>query len=550
MTTRTPRPVLSLAQQIEGHQSRFAARPAAEYLGVTINYRELNALADRLAHVLRSLGLGRGDVLGIHLPNTPQYLVALIAASKLGAAISGVSPLLTPSEIVHQVNDARIKVLLTLDQLYNPAVTPIDGQVPGLKAVLVATPIDVLPGWKKTLAYALKKVPKVALKPMKSVRVLDYWREQKAASSAPVAATQVHPDDTIMIQYTGGTTGKPKGAELTLAQLHSQSEQVGEVCAYEDGKETIASAFPYFHVAGLILAMVAMRHAAQLLVIPDPRNVEMFCQAMRKHPPTLMANVPTLFQMLLEHAPFHQLDFSRLRMAISGAAPFSTDMMYKLEKVIGKGKLCEGYGMTECCGVTVLNPIGGARIGSIGLPLPGTKLKIVDVETGTQEMPVGEPGEVIISGGQIMKGYLNNPEATAKTIRVIDGARWLHTGDIAVQDADGYVTICDRAKDMLIVGGYKVFSVEVEGKLGELDCVEMSAVIGTPDEKRPGNDIVNLHVQLSAGHKQRDHRELEAEIIGFCREHMAAYKIPKTVRFHDALPLTAVGKLDKKALRV
>ena len=200
MTTRTPRPVLSLAQQIEGHQSRFAARPAAEYLGVTINYRELNALADRLAHVLRSLGLGRGDVLGIHLPNTPQYLVALIAASKLGAAISGVSPLLTPSEIVHQVNDARIKVLLTLDQLYNPAVTPIDGQVPGLKAVLVATPIDVLPGWKKTLAYALKKVPKVALKPMKSVRVLDYWREQKAASSAPVAAS---PRDTARSSYAG-----------------------------------------------------------------------------------------------------------------------------------------------------------------------------------------------------------------------------------------------------------------------------------------------------------------------------------------------------------
>lgn len=546
--TPTQLPVLTLAQQIEQHQSRFAGHPAAEYLGVTLSYRELNRMADRLANLLRSLGLGQNDVLGIHLPNTPQYLVALVAASKLGAVISGVSPLLTPSEIVHQVNDANIKVLFTLDQLFNAAVAPIDGQVPGLAAVLVTGPIDVLPGWKKTLAYALKKVPRVACKPMGSVRVIDYWGAQRTAASTPVR-TQVAPDATIMIQYTGGTTGKPKGAELTLAQLHSQSIQVAQTCAYEDGKETIASAFPYFHVAGLILAMVGMRHAARLLVIPDPRNVDMFCQAMRKYPPTLMANVPTLFQMLLEHPPFHQLDFSRLRMVISGAAPFSTDMMYKLEKVIGAGKLCEGYGMTECCGVTVLNPIGAARIGSIGLPLSGTRLKIVDAETGTRELPAGEPGEIIINGGQVMKGYLNNPEATARTIRQFEGEPWLYTGDIAVKDADGYVTICDRAKDMLIVGGYKVFSVEIEGKLGELDCIEMTAVIGTPDAKRPGNDVVNLHVQLHGEHRHRDRREVEGEIMAFCRQHMAAYKIPKAVHFHDALPLTAVGKLDKKALR-
>ncbi|MEL0028868.1 MAG: long-chain fatty acid--CoA ligase, partial [Perlucidibaca sp.] len=392
------------------------------------------------------LGLGPGDVLGIHLPNTPQYLIALLAASKLGAVISGVSPLLTPGEIVHQINDADIRVLLTLDQLFNAAVAPVDGQVPGLKAVLVTGPIDSLPRWKQTLAYALKKVPRVSLGAMPSVRVIAYAPALRRAAHAPVR-TSVPADATIMIQYTGGTTGKPKGAELTLAQLHSQSIQVGQACAYEDGREVIASAFPYFHVAGLILALVAMRHAAQLLVIPDPRNVGLFCQAMRRHPPTLMANVPTLFQMLLEHPPFHALDFSRLRMAISGAAPFSVDMMHKLEEVLGKGKLCEGYGMTECCGVTVINPIGAARIGSIGLPLPGTRLKIVDAETGMRELPAGEPGEIIINGGQVMKGYLNNPEATARTIRQLDGEPWLYTGDIAVRDADGYVTICDRAKD-------------------------------------------------------------------------------------------------------
>ncbi len=548
MTQTAEQDIPTLARHMAANLATYGNRPAIEYLGVSISYRELDRFANRLANLLRTLGLGHGDVLGVHLPNTPQYLIALVAASKLGAITSGVSPLLTPSEIAHQINDAGIKVLLTLDQLFNAAVVPVDGQVPGLKAVLVSGPIDVLPGWKKTLAYALKKVPRVTLKPVGSFRVVDFWPALRQAAETPVLS-KVAADATVMIQYTGGTTGKPKGAEWSLANLDSQLRQVSAASAYTDGSETIASAFPYFHAAGLALAVVGLRHAARLLVIPDPRNVDMFCQAMRKFPPTLMANVPTLFQMLLDHPSFHQLDFSQLRMAISGAAPFSTEMMHRLEGVIGAGKLCEGYGMTESCGVTVLNPIGAARIGSIGLPLPATRLKIVDVETGTREMPVGEPGEIIIHGGQVMKGYLNNPEATTKTVRDFEGEPWLYTGDIAVKDQDGYVTICDRAKDMLIVGGYKVFSVEIEGKLGELDCVELSAVIGTPDQKRPGNDIVNLHVQLHGTHRTRDRRELEAEILGFCREHMAAYKIPKSVHFHDALPLTAVGKLDKKALR-
>jgi len=236
-------------------------------------------------------------------------------------------------------------------------------------------------------------------------------------------------------------------------------------------------------------------------------------------------------------------------MAIGASTEVIAEQIHRLETVIGQGKLCEGFGMTETSGVTTINPPGRARIGSIGLPLPATRAKIVDAETGTQELPAGEPGELIFRGGQVMARYLGNPESTAKTIRDFEGELWLYSGDIATMDADGYITIVDRAKDMLIVGGYKVFSVEIEAKLAELACIAMSAVIGQPDQKRPGNDLVHLYVQLKADHKQRDVAAVTAEILAFCRANMAAYKIPKEVHVLEALPLTAVGKLDKKALR-
>ena len=547
-TATLPPATTSLADRVALHARQRPYHPAMEYLGVTLSYGELELWANRMAAVFREHGIVRGDVIGVHLPNTPQYLIALVAAAKLGAVISGVSPLLTPGEMAHQVNDAGIKLLLTLDQLYNTAVAPMAGQVPGLKAVLVTGPIDFLPRWKQGLAKLLKKIPVVTPKAMAGVRVAALQPLLRRAPTTPIHCT-LQAEDVIYIQYTGGTTGKPKGAVQTLGSIFSSLHQLNAVQGYVEGEETIASAFPYFHMAGLSLAVVCLHSAARILIIPDPRNVAMFCQVMRQFPPTFMANVPTLYQMLMDHPDFASVDFSRLKMAVSGAAPFSPEQIHRLETVIGKGKLCEGFGMTETSGVTTINPPGHARIGSIGIPLPGTRAKIVDAETGTQALPSGEPGELIFRGGQVMARYLGNPESTAKTIRDFEGEPWLYSGDIATMDADGYITIVDRAKDMLIVGGYKVFSVEVETKLAELACIAMSAVIGQPDQKRPGNDVVHLHVQLKAEHKQRDPDAVTAEIMAFCRANMAAYKIPKVVHVLDALPLTAVGKLDKKALR-
>ncbi len=540
-------PERSLADFVEEHAKNRPNATAFVYLGVEISWKQLDQHGNRFANLLKSMGMKKGDVMGIHLPNTPQYAVALLAAAKCGVIVSGVSPLLTPPEIVHQVNDAHIKVLLTLDVLYK-AVQPVGADTPTLTHVIVSGPVDFLPGWKKWLAYTLKKVQKIALEPMKDTKLVEFWPAFTAAADGRVY-TPIAFDDTIYIQYTGGTTGKPKGAELTLKNMFSNARQGEAWAPYDTGNDTIGAAFPFFHMAGLSLVLMSIQTASRFLIVPDPRNVDLFCKMMQKYQPTVLANVPTLYMMLTESPEFAKIDFSRLRVALSGAAPFPVEAIKKLEAIIGEKKLCEVYGMTESSPLLTSNPPSRPKTGSVGIPVVGTDVRLVDTETGTKEVALGEPGEIIARGPQIMKGYLNLPEASAQTVREFDGHKYLYTGDVAVMDDEGYLTICDRNKDMLIVGGYKVFSVEVESKLKELSFIELCALIGEKDPQRPGNDIVALHVQLNAEGKARPQAEVEQEIMTFCRTTMAPYKVPKKVFFHDALPLTAVGKLDKKALR-
>lgn len=538
----------SLAEIVEKHVREAPDAPCLEYLGVSLTYADLDRWANRFANLLAEHGAERGDVVGVHLPNTPQFVVALLAASKLACAASGVSPLLTADELAHQVNDAGIRFLVTLDQLFPDAVAPNDGKLPNLKAAFVTGPIDFLPAWKKILARALKKVPKVELPETRQFEVVEYWPAINEAVDERVH-NEVDLDDVVLIQYTGGTTGRPKGAELTLRNQQANAAQSEAMASYEKGAESFASVFPYFHLAGLGACLMGLRQRARLLVIPDPRDLKAFCKAMQKHPPTLFGNVPTLYQMLLDEPEFRKVDFSDLKIALSGAGPMPAEVIPRIEAIIGEGKFCEGYGLTETSPMLTMNPPGRSKPGTVGVPLPGTDIKIVDADTGEREMPFNEPGELIARGPQVFRGYLGLPEETAKALREFDGRIWFYTGDIAKMDEEGYITICDRAKDMLIVGGYKVFSVEVENKLKALDDVELSAVIGTPDEKRPGNDVVNLYVQLSESGKAKDPEQVKREITAFCREHMAAYKVPKAIHIVDEIPLTPVGKVDKKVLR-
>ncbi len=539
--------VLSLADEIERHAKEQPQAAAAEFLGITLRYGELNRWSNRLANALRERGVQRGETIGLHLPNTPQYLIGLIAASKLGCPVTGISPLLTTPEIEHQLKDADVRFLVTLDQLYTGAVLPADGRLTMLRGVFVTGAIDFLPGWKQQIAYLLKKLPRPNWQPMKHTRSEAFMPAVKRAADTRVH-TAIADDETVFIQYTGGTTGKPKGAELSNSNMFANALQAGAFMGSESS-DTFASAFPLFHQAGLAIALMSLRAGARQLLIPNPRDIDHFIGELKKFPPTIIGNVPTLYQMLLEKPAFHAVDFSKLRTAFSGAAPFATEAIRQLEKVIGTGNLCEGYGMTETSPMITINPPGRAKQGTVGIPIAGGDLKIMDAETGEQEMPQGEAGEITACGPHIMKGYRGMSEATAKTVRLRDGQRWMYTGDIGFLDADGYLTICDRAKDMLIVGGYKVFSVEVEGKLKELPFIELCALVGLPDEKRPGNDIVKLWVQLTADAKTGDKNAYQEQIMNFCRTHMAPYKVPKHIEFLDALPLTPVGKLDKKVLR-
>jgi acyl-CoA synthetase (AMP-forming)/AMP-acid ligase II len=284
------------------------------------------------------------------------------------------------------------------------------------------------------------------------------------------------------------------------------------------------------------------------ILIPDARNVEHYCQEFARYRPTLMTNVPSLYQMLLDEPMFRTLEFSQLRVCISGAAPIPVEAFRTLEALVGAGKVVEVYGMTEASPLLTMNPRKGLKkIGSVGIPIQNTHLKLVDLDTGANEVALGEEGEVIARGPQVMKGYYNKPEETAHALRDFQGEPWFHTGDVGKMDEDGYLTIVDRTKDMINVSGYKVFSKEVETTLYENPSIEFCAVVGTQDPERPGSEIVKAMIQLRADCIDKD--EIEKEIMHHCRDNMAPYKRPKIIEFVDELPLTSVGKVDKKALR-
>ncbi|MEW5735526.1 MAG: AMP-binding protein, partial [Thermodesulfobacteriota bacterium] len=371
-----------------------------------------------------------------------------------------------------------------------------------------------------------------------------------AAHSPVRPEVSIAQTDVAFIQYTGGTTGLPKGVMLTHRNLAANTEQVRAWAEYAQGEEVFCSGFPFFHQAGLAFGLAALATVNPQCLIPDPRNTDHIAGEIKTHRATILAMVPTLYHMLMENPRFRALDFSSVRILISGAAPFSEEGIRAVEDLVGKGKVLEVYGMTETAPLVTANPYQGVkRVGSVGLPLPNTRVKIVDVDTGTAEMPPGSEGELLVQGPQVMAGYHGRPDETAHALREFEGEPWLHTGDVARMDEDGYIYIVDRAKDMLNVGGFKVFSREVEETLYKHPAVDFCAIVGVKNPERPGSELVKAVVQLKGSHAQTDPTVLSEDIREYCKKYMAPYKVPKIVEFTDAIPLTAVGKVDKKRLR-
>ena len=528
-----------LGTYVEGYAESIADRCAVRYFERNISYRELNELANRLANALADLGVGGGDVVGLHLPNIPQYGVALVALSKLGAVACGVSPLLAPAEVASQLQDADVKALISLDSLAKPILETVDakGDLPASLTAVIVTGAD-----------DLRSPAELELPVLGSVNCVAYLEFTKDASDE-FQQREVSPDQVWLIHYTGGTTGRPKGAMLTVRGVMYNVVIAHLFRPWEVGTETAFSALPPTHIGGAGAIIWAFRYGARLVLIPDGRDIDHYCQQMIACPPTRLSGVPTLYQMIADHPLSAEIDFSKVNNAMCGAAPITGEDRKRIERMLNGTVLSDSFGMTEGGPTVIVNPPARCKPESVGIPIPAVDVRIVDVETGTRELPYGEVGEIIISSPSLMKGYLNRPDETANALRAWQGRTWMHSGDVGFMDDEGYVHLKDRAKDMIIVSGFKVFSVEVEDKLSALDFVAMSALIGSPDPKRPGSEIVNLYVELTPEGKARDADQVQADILEFCRAEMAAYKVPKVIHLVDAIPLTPVGKIDKKVLR-
>ncbi len=542
-------PNRSVTDRFDEIVAKFPHSAALHFIGLELTYEELMAHVNRFTQAVICNGCASGDVVAIGLPNIPQYIIALFGALKAGCVASGVSPLLTAPELAFQLKDSGAKVLVTLDAIFEHRLAGVADELPDLKLVITTGVLDFLPIYKRVIGRFIKKVPHGKVQPLREKKLTRFMDILRSYSAHP-SNVKVQPDDHCLLQYTGGTTGVPKGTILTHRNIVANLVQVEAWIKPRHGSEVILSGFPFFHLAGLILGLAAIWVGGDQILIPNPRDTKHIVKEISKHKPTILVNVPSLYMMLLDTPGFRILDFPRLSFALSGAAPIPEEAVRELETVIGEGKLLEVYGMTESSPILTMNPhLGKKKVGTVGLPVPGTWVRLMDLETGREQVPVGTEGEIVASGPQIMKCYLKRPDETAVALREHDGRIWLHTGDVGRMDEDGFITIVDRAKDMLSVGGFKVFSRELEEKLYQLPAIEFCAIIGIPNPKRPGSEVVKLVLQPSQAFKERDKDELKADILAFARENFAPYKVPKIIDIIDSMPMTPVGKVDKKALR-
>jgi len=533
---------------IEQVFKKFPNKVALAFMGTEVTFAELNLYANRFADMLISNGFKKNDVVGINLPNIPEYVIAWLGTLKAGCVVSGLSPLLSSEEMEYQLKDSSAKGIVTLDAIFSTKLSGIASKLKDLKVVTAASVGGFLPTIKRILGKILGKIPKGKVTPIEGKKVYlfnEIIKTKKFSSEPP--DVQLSPDDISYIQYTGGTTGAPKGAMLSQRNVMADVIIVQTWVDWKMGEGLALSGFPFFHIAGLFFNINCIYLGWTQVLIPNPRDTDHICAELAKYKPSTIVNVPSLFQLLIANPKFKALDHSNVKTCICAAAPFPEESQKELERIVGQGKLLEMYGMTETSPITTMNPAKGKKkLGSIGLPIMNTDIKLLDPATG-EKVPLGKPGEICVQGPQIMVGYYNKPEETKKTI---DENDYLHTGDIAVQDKEGYLRIVDRTKDMIIVSGFKVFSKKVEEKLTEHPTVEMIAIIGLPNRDRPGSELVKAFITIVSSFEFDGNEEaLKADIIKFAKEKLAPYEIPKIIEFRKNMPLTTVGKVDKKMLR-
>ncbi|HVL33857.1 MAG TPA: long-chain fatty acid--CoA ligase [Actinomycetota bacterium] len=513
----------------------FPNNIALDFQGVTMTYRQLDDAVDKMASVLTQLGVQKGTRVGTVTPNTPQMVIMYYATLRLGGIMVCNNPLYTERELEHQINDAGIEVLLALDLMYDK-ISAIRPELPNLKHVIVTSVFDVFHGLKAFLGPKLKKD---LWKPIPATEPVKRWKELMRSAPGGSKRAAIDPDDLALLQYTGGTTGVSKGVMLSHANLSANARQAELVFSdMQRGNEVVMAALPLFHSYGQTMAMnVAMYLGAKLVLVPNPRDLGGLLATINRTKPTLFPGVPTLYANLLQHPDLAKTDMSSIRICGSGAAPLPLEVQEQWEKVTG-GRLVEGYGLSETSPLTHINPPYGKRkIGTIGLPVPGTDCKLVDVEDPSKEIDIPGPGELCIRGPQVMRGYWNRDDETAEVLR--DG--WLHTGDVCEVDEEGFFKIVDRKKDMILVGGFNVYPRDIEEILYQHPAILEAAAVGLPD-KRSG-EIVKAYIVLKPGQTTT-----AEDVEKFCRERLTAYKVPKLYEFREDLPKTMIGKILRRAL--
>lgn len=510
--------------------------PCTIFNGARISYAEMNALTDRLAAGFASLGIKKGDRVGLFIPNTPQFVMAYFALLKVGAIVVATNPLYKAPEIIYQVNDSGVETMILMTNNYE-TIKALQPQT-RIRQIVATNLKETLPP-HLGLLFGLFREKKLGFRV--DLRDNDVWMKDliNDFTSEDRPAVDIGPDDIALLQYSGGTTGEPKGVIATHRILAANASQCNAwVPDTQENKETLLMAIPLYHAYGMIVGMIyGLMIGASLVMVPDPRDIKTLLATIQKYKPTIFPGVPALYNAINFHPQAGKYDLSSMRVCISGSAPLLRPTKDQFEALTG-GVLTEGYGLSEAPVVTHCNPIYGLnRVGSIGLPFPDVDCRIVDLEDGVTVLQPGEEGELVIKGPQVMVGYYGQPSLTMDAIR--DG--WLHTGDIAKMDEDGYFFIVGRMKELIKVGGFQVWPREVEEVIQKHPAVADVGVAGVPDDK--SGEVVKAWVVLKDGHTLT----LD-ELRDWCRDSLAAYKRPVQMEIMNELPKTNVGKVLRRKL--
>jgi long-chain acyl-CoA synthetase len=525
---------LTISNALTRSAERFPDNVAIDFMGKRITYKELNGMVNQFSRALIDLGVKKGDKVAVCIPNIPQLIVANLAIFRIGAVAVQNNPLYSERELQYQLDDSDSTVIITFSLLV-PRVQKIMSGTK-IKKIIACHIHSYLPFPVKQLFPIVKKAMYRKIEPTEDLMVFKDLIEKY--STEPVKDVSKW-DELSTLLYTGGTTGVSKGVMLSHANISSNVQQiVGWFTNMDPGVHQMVGTIPVFHSAGFtVVQNVNIWQGWENILIARP-EAETIAKIVKKYKPTILPGVPTIFVGLLNNPKFRNMDLSFIRGFFSGAAPLAMDTIRDLKELTG-ASMVEVYGMTEASPVATGTPWGGEiKEGTVGIPFPDTDVKIMDVETGKKEMKVGESGEIIIKGPQIMMGYYKKPEETKNSLK----KGYFYTGDIGILDEDGYLKIVDRKKDMIIAGGYNIYPVELDNTLFDHPKILEACTIGVPDKYR--GETVKAFIVPKPGETLT-----EEEVVAFCKEKLAAYKVPKIIEFMDELPKSAIGKILRRELK-